>query len=70
MRVRERERRKYMLFGGVYSVYGIRSLFRGHSPGGATLVSFVTLSPGPRVGGRDEVVVGLGCEGKGKGNSS
>jgi len=29
------ESRKNMLFGEVYTVYGIRSLFQGHSPGGA-----------------------------------
>ena len=27
-----------MLFGGIYTVYGIHSLFHGHSPGGVTVL--------------------------------
>ena len=47
--VREKEmgRHKNMLFGGVYMVHDIRSLVRGHSPGGAKvllcLISYVLL---------------------------
>jgi len=48
-----------MLFGGVYKVYGIRSLFQGHSPGGATILMCLicTSSVGSQVGVSDEVVV-------------
>jgi len=30
--------RRKNVFGGVYAVYCIRSLIRGHSPGGATVL--------------------------------
>jgi len=51
-----------MFFGGIYTVYGIRSLFRGHSLGGATVLLcqicyVVRRAAGLEVG--DKVVVRL-----------
>ena len=43
-----RGRHKNMLFGRVYTVYGIPSLFQGHSPGGATVFTS-SIGPGDEI---------------------